>query len=123
MSRSRLLSSLSGVASSVISSSSSLGPRWRSMSSTSRPSQMFGEKVDVEAQVTRTAVDLYLHEREEIHQQRREAAVPETGGDRTVARAQPAAAAAVREHDEPSRRLRDREVAVQNGAVRRRDAD
>src|SRR6266446_1537191 len=60
-----------------------------------------GQPIDVEAIFARVHVDPFLLTRQQIEEQRSETVGPEELRDDAVARAEPAAAAAVREHHEP----------------------
>src|SRR5438105_10923463 len=72
-----------------------------------------GEQTDVEPQPRGTVVDDFLLRRQQIDQQRREAVLIEHVGDVPVARAQTAAAAAVREDDESDRLRGNGEIAIE----------
>ena len=66
-----------------------------------------GEEGDVETQVTRALVELFLARGEEVHQQGGEVPLAQAGGDHAVSGAVAAAAASVGEHDQPSGPRRD----------------
>ena len=75
-----------------------------------------GQQPDVEPERPRAGVDPLLGLGEQVQQQRSVAGVLQPGGDLPVARAVPAAAAAVGEQDHAARQLRDGEVAGEHDA-------
>jgi hypothetical protein len=76
------------------------------------------EQRDVEAVLARLDVALFLDPGEEIEKQRRDSRMLQLRGDPDVARAVPAAAAAVREQHDPFRARRNGEVAGERCLLR-----
>jgi len=72
-----------------------------------------GQQADVEAQVARDPVDCLLVAGQKIEQEGGVAVLPQTRGDEAVARAEPAAAAAMRERDHPGGTPRAIEVRLE----------
>src|SRR5690606_1709538 len=87
-----------------------------------RADEAAGEQWDIEAQLARHRVDALLLGREQVHEERGEAAGLEACGDVAVARAEAAAARAVREDDDAARGCGQCEVAIEDGVIRG-DAD
>jgi hypothetical protein len=63
--------------------------------------------------LSRDCIDSFLLTRQEVEKESRESPSPEKGCDGPVSLAQPTAAAAVRENNEPMRVIRDGEVSRQ----------
>ena len=82
-----------------------------------RADEAVGEQADVEAEVRRAQVDALLIAREQIDQQRADAAPPQHVGDVAVPRAEAARPAAVREHHQTARAVGDQQIAFQGDAA------
>src|SRR2546425_696291 len=73
--------------------------------------QSIRQHADIEAKPSASLIELFFFLRQQIDQQCRETLLVERVGDVAISRAEAAAAAPVREHDEPARLLRHRELA------------
>jgi len=72
-----------------------------------------GEQVDVEAEFAALQIGHFFPVRQQVEQQRRQAALLKVFGDLPVPRAVPAASAAVHEQHDAAGRFRNRKIAVQ----------
>src|SRR2546423_56710 len=78
---------------------------------------LLGEQADVETELGRAQVDALLVAREQIDQQRADAAPPQHVGDVAVPRAEAARPAAVREHHQTARAVGNQQIAFQGDAA------